>query len=491
MTRPEELPVAVARRPRAARWAWLVPVVVLVIAAWIGWRTWAETGTHVVVRFAEGHGLAPGSEVRYRGIGVGVVRRVELTPDGDAVRVRLDLGPSGERFAREGARFWIVRPQIDLESGVRGAETLLGSRYVAALPGTGDEIHTFAGLPEPLLVPELRPGDLEIVLEASARGNLDAGTLLTYRDVKVGVIVEVRLAPDARAVEARAHVPAEFAPLMRRGTEFHFAGGVDAEWGTRFLFMEFGGQLARILSGGAVALAVPPDPGPCVESGHRFVVHEAAKEEWAEWRPSIPLGLFDAAPAAGSSGAAGESPSLIPVEARLAWKAGFFGGRKEVIGWVLPVTGGLLGPLEVLRAPSDADAGSVTFEVAGEPIGLPLPPRVCGDGIGLLDVPYPGARVAPALRESTESVDCLALRGAGEPALAIPARQLRATPTGFDVDEAVEIEGTWNGAVVVTRVDREFVGILVCDKHLAQVVRPEISVGSTPLSETGDFSPNR
>ncbi|MFG0318859.1 MAG: MlaD family protein [Planctomycetota bacterium JB042] len=467
MTPSEELPTAVARRPRGARWAWFVPLVALAAVAWIGWRTWAETGPRIVVRFAEGHGLAAGAEVRYRGIAVGRVRSVGLSDDGEAVVARLDLGEEGERFAREGARFWVVRPQIDLESGVRGAETLLGSRYVAALPGAGEERHDFDGLDEPLLVPEARAGDLEIVLEAAERGNLDVGTSVTYRDVKVGVVLEVALAPDARSIEARVHVPREFAPLVRERTAFHFAGGVDAEWGTRFLFLEFGGQLARVLSGGAVALAVPPDPGPPVASGHRFTIRAAPEEEWSEWRPSIPLGP-------GPEAREGDLPS--PVAARLTWKAGIFGREKSASGWVLPLAAGLLGPLELLRAPEDADEGSARLTVGGEPVPLSLPPRVCGDGVGLLETTYGGPRASVRLHELAEPVDLLALRGDGEPALSIAARHQRRAGLGLVVDPEVRGEGTWDGAVVVTRAEGAFVGVLRgAGRRGLRVVVPELS----------------
>ena len=351
MTSPDELPTAVAR-PRGARVAWILPLLALVAAAWAGWRHWSHAGPTIAVVFEDGHGLAPDAEVRYRGIAVGTVRAVELDPTDDVVLARIDLGPGADAFARDGARFWIVRPQIDLESGVRGAETLLGPRYVAARPGDGKPRHSFVGLEEPLVVEETRPGDLRVVLEAPERGNLDAGTPLTYRDVQIGVVLDVGLAGDARSVEATAHVPAQFAPLVRERTEFYFDGGVAAEWGSRFLFLEFGGQLTRVLAGGGVALAIPPDPGPAAPDGRRFVVRPAPEEDWETWNPSIPLfggaGRFDGDEPAGDGEASTAEPAPArptPVAARLTWRAGIFRSRHSHEGWVLPTSRGLLGPV--------------------------------------------------------------------------------------------------------------------------------------------------
>ena len=466
MTDPDALPTAVAR-PRGARLAWLLPIAALVATAWVGWRHWSHAGPSIVVTFENGHGLAPDAEVRYRGIAIGEVRDVELDAEQDVVRARIDLGPNADGFARAGARFWVVRPQIDLESGVRGAETLLGRRYISSRPGDGDPQHAFVGLEEPLVVDQSRAGDRHFVLEAKERGNLDAGTPITYRDVQVGVIVDVRLASDARSVEATTHVREEFAPLIRRGTKFYFEGGVAAEWGSRFLFMEFGGQLTRVLSGGGVALAIPPDPGPTAADGHRFEVHSHPEEEWEEWNPSIPL--------FGSREVAAPAPAAPPepLAARLTWREGIFKSKHTHEGWILPTRRGLLGPLRLLRAPPDAAPGTAALSVDGTPVSLRLPPRVRGDGVGLLEAEFEGPSIALDTWDGEEPADCLAVRGGGEPPLALLARHLRPTSVGFDVAKGVVPEGTWDGAVVMTREGLKFVGVLSIGSTGARVVRLE------------------
>jgi hypothetical protein len=58
-----------------------LPSVVLVIVIVVVYLTLSQRGPRIVVRFNEGHGLKAGDAVRHRGITVGEVHRVQLTPD--------------------------------------------------------------------------------------------------------------------------------------------------------------------------------------------------------------------------------------------------------------------------------------------------------------------------------------------------------------------------------------------------------------------------
>ena len=131
----ERLPVAVLKPERRLSAAWIVPLIVLVLAIWLGFSAWRQRGIHVRVQFPEGYGLKVGDDVRYRGITVGEVSDVALAPDLQSVLASLSLHARADQLARVGSRFWVVRPQLRL-SGVAGVETLVGPRYVAVLPGT-------------------------------------------------------------------------------------------------------------------------------------------------------------------------------------------------------------------------------------------------------------------------------------------------------------------------------------------------------------------
>lgn len=60
----------------------------------------------------ENHGLAPGAEVHLRGMPVGDVRRIELSPEGTHVLIHLRIRETFRRTVTEASAFWIARPRL-------------------------------------------------------------------------------------------------------------------------------------------------------------------------------------------------------------------------------------------------------------------------------------------------------------------------------------------------------------------------------------------
>src|SRR5688500_2042273 len=76
-----ELPsAAIVRRPRWS-WAWVLPVLALVLAGVFVYQGLSRRGPLITVEFDEGVGIGPGDPVSYRGVRVGDVTAVELTKD--------------------------------------------------------------------------------------------------------------------------------------------------------------------------------------------------------------------------------------------------------------------------------------------------------------------------------------------------------------------------------------------------------------------------
>ena len=169
-----------------------------------------------MIEFPQGHGLKPGDALRYRGIDIGYVSKVELSGSLSGVEVHIELDQAADSVARQGSRFWIVRPQIDL-TGVSGLETAVGSKYVAVIPGdaAGPVERRFQGMAN-------RPPDslgdagIEIVLRGDDRYGLGPGTPVTWRGVEVGQVIDSRLAPDALHVDTRIHIRQPHRRLLGR-----------------------------------------------------------------------------------------------------------------------------------------------------------------------------------------------------------------------------------------------------------------------------------
>lgn len=277
------LPVAVPVEHRPS-WLWLVPAAALCFALWIVWQVWRDRGTIVTVSFAQGHGIVAGDAVKFRGIEVGQVRDVTLNPQADAVLVRIALRPDAAELAREGTRFWLVRPEFGLQR-VSGLETLIGARYIALSPGGGEPARTFTGLDAPPVVGDRRPGDLQIIIQCARRGSLSPGSPVTFRQVQVGVVESVALSEDATHVEARAVVEAPYAHLVRDNSMFWDSGGIEIGVGLRGLTAAVESPAALIRGG--VSFATPNDAGAPVASGHRFDLADKLEDSWLKWKPAL------------------------------------------------------------------------------------------------------------------------------------------------------------------------------------------------------------
>ncbi len=134
----DEIPKARVRRRRLFRLIWMVPVMAVAVAAYLVFHRMQDFGPEVIVAFSDGGGLRVGqTPVRYRGVQVGEVTNVRLSKDEKKALVRIRLIRSAEGIAREGSRFWIVRPHVGFGQ-VTGLGTVLSGPEIDVLPGKED-----------------------------------------------------------------------------------------------------------------------------------------------------------------------------------------------------------------------------------------------------------------------------------------------------------------------------------------------------------------
>jgi hypothetical protein len=455
----DAVPTATIKPRRRISAAWIVPAVAVVAAAYLAVGAWRDRGIPVTVLLEEGYGLKVGDEVRYRGIPVGEVRAIELDRAGGGIRVTAALSAPAERLARGGSRFWVVRPQLGL-SRVGGLETLVGPRYLAVLPGDGPRRRNFVGLAAPPVVERQEPGDLEVILTASARGGLRRGAPVTFRRVTVGAVLSVGLTSDGGAVEARIHVDKAYAQLIRQGTRFWSVGGLEATLGITGMTLEME-SLEALLAGG-IALATPPDAGDVVRTGHRFELEAEAPEDWVTWQPLVVIGSDLLPPGA---------PLPAPLRARSGWTKGrWISRQRSRQGWVLQTDEGVLGPADLVRPDDEADRETAVLEVAGDVLPLDVSPVWETGGLALLEARVSGASWPMARRRVAEAPeDCLAVADPTASPLPLAASRLGAAAGGWSVDPAVSVDESWHGAAVVARDDGHLLGLLLVEDGEARV----------------------
>ncbi len=288
---PQPIPTAIVRRRRVSL-MWLLPALALAAVAFIVWTQVAQTrGPTITITFTDAGGLEPGSEIIHRGVAVGVVRALALTGDLQSVRITAELRPDAAGLAVAGTRFWLVRPRVSLQ-GITGLDTLIGPRYIALEPGpTGAApLDSFTALPAPPPVPTPTTQALRLILRADRLGTLSPASPVLYREIPVGAVRSVRLAPDATGVLITIDIEPRYAPLVHDSTRFWRSGGVGVDFGLFKGLSVEADSLQSVLSA-SISLATPEKRmGEQAKPGTDFALADAPEEDWLKWRPVIEVG---------------------------------------------------------------------------------------------------------------------------------------------------------------------------------------------------------
>lgn len=285
---PEALPEArVQRRKWKFPVVWVVPVVAAIVAGYLVYGRLHELGPTITIKFSDGSGVKAGqTEIRYRGVPVGDVTGIELAEDQVLVVVTARLRRSGAPVARDGSLFWIVRPEVGIET-IRGLATVITGPYIEVFPGTGEAKSEFTGVDRPPLT--LGRKGLKITLAAAQLGSIRPGSPVSYRGVAVGLATAIELGRDATAAHVQVLIDQRYARLVRIGSRFWTAGGLDVSV-SLFRGLEVNIESLRSLVASGIAFAAPEDPdSPPAKDGTIFPLHDKPQKEWLDWRPKIPI----------------------------------------------------------------------------------------------------------------------------------------------------------------------------------------------------------
>lgn len=235
---------------------WIVPLVALLLAAWLGYQAWQEAGPNIEIRFAEASGIKEGkTEVRYKDVRVGLVQDVELDAQLEQVRVTAEMDPVVADHLTENTRFWLVKPAVGLQ-GITGLDTLLSGVYIGMDPGAeeGKEQRRFEALDSSPAVKSTDTGS-SYQLTARELGSLYIGSPVYYRQVPVGEITGYRLRDDGTGVELKAFIQSPYDQWVTKNSRFWNASGIGMELNSQGMKANVA-SLMSLLAGG-IAFKTP------------------------------------------------------------------------------------------------------------------------------------------------------------------------------------------------------------------------------------------
>ena len=251
---------------------WLVPIVALMAAGWLGIRTLAERGPMITIHVASAEGIEAGkTKIKHHDIELGTVESVKPARDLKSVTLEARMNVYAKPHLTQGARFWVVRPRLSAE-GITGLSTLISGSYIEMDPGDGEEERSFTALDEPPVISADVPGT-RYVLRTDRLGSIIQGAPISFRGIKVGEVLGYQLSDQDGTATVQIFVQSPHDTLVHEGSRFWNASGFTVEVGSSGLRLQTE-SIQAILTGG-IAFDVPPggDTGEVAKAGATFELY--------------------------------------------------------------------------------------------------------------------------------------------------------------------------------------------------------------------------
>lgn len=262
------------RKPflRGASVVWLVPVVALGTALWVGYRSLAERGPLIHISFDNASGVSAGeTELRFRDVAVGLVEEVGFSESLDHVVVSVRLEPDVAPYVDESAQFWVVRPEVTTR-GVTGLDTVLSGVFIQGQwdgdpNGLERDQDGLASAP----LGELGRDGLRLTLRSNREDGFTENTPILFKGIEVGRIGPAQITQDGSAVFSDAIIFAPHDRLVTTATRFWDTSGFRFSLGPNGAEIDFN-SIASLVAGG-ITFDTLVSGGDPVRDGLTFFVY--------------------------------------------------------------------------------------------------------------------------------------------------------------------------------------------------------------------------
>ncbi len=242
-------PTATARRARFSA-IWVIPIIALVVAIFLGYRTISGRGELITVSFQSADGLTSGqTQVKHKNVALGTVESIKLTRDMQTVLVAIRMSRAADRILTDTTRFWVVRPRLS-GSNISGLETLVSGAYIAVDPGTGgNPTKSFKGLESPPGVRSDEPGRTYTLMTYDVK-SIGEGSPIFFRGITVGEVLGYTVPPSGRGpIPVQVFVQHPYDHFVKVDTRFWNDSGVQVGFGGGGIKLQIE-SLQAVLSGG-------------------------------------------------------------------------------------------------------------------------------------------------------------------------------------------------------------------------------------------------
>jgi len=270
---------------------WLIPLLAVAIGGWLAWDTLSKRGPTITISFETAEGLQAGqSQLKFKDIGLGTVKSLDLTPDHARVSVTVETTKQAEPLLTDTTIFWVVAPRL-FAGNLEGLSTLASGSYIGMLPGqtAGKPQRDFVGHEDPPVLEANVPGHT-FELKSGHLGSISLGSPIFFRSLNVGTVLGWDIGDMVESVTIHAFVRAPYDKYVHDGTRFWNASGFSLKLGATGIEVQLESLRALLLGG--IAFDTPEaDVHTAVSAEHHvfplFADQDAAIA--ASYTQSIPL----------------------------------------------------------------------------------------------------------------------------------------------------------------------------------------------------------
>lgn len=270
----------------SAGWlVWILPLIAIVVTAILFINFYVENGKRITITVDDASGVEiEKTKVRYRGLKIGSVKKIELTEDKKDVIVHVLLDEGFESLAVAGSRFSLVKPEVNLQ-GITGLNTLIEGQYIVVLPGdkSGKEKTNFK-LQSPVTTNTLDDTSTYI-LQTSDAESVSIGDSVSFRGIKVGSVTKLYLGDASTLVYIQISLENNYSYLVRENTVFWSKVGVRAKLGLFNTDIKVN-SLDSVLNGG-IEFATPTEAKAMAKNFSKYKILAEPPEGYEKWAPKL------------------------------------------------------------------------------------------------------------------------------------------------------------------------------------------------------------
>lgn len=273
-----DLPHAVIQKKKGISIVWVIPLVAIIIAASLIYKTLIEKGPTITITFKSAEGLeAQKTKIKYKNVTIGEVETVKVGSDLKNIIVTAQLVKESEDYLTQKTRFWVVRARF---SGgiVSGLGTLFSGSYIAIDPGPkGEAKRNFQGLEIPPVVTSDSPGG-HFQLKAPRLGSLEYGSPIYFKGIKVGQVEGYQFSGQKKDLDIKIFIAAPYDRNVYDTTRFWFASGLDVVLDAKGVRINTQSLVSMVIGGLAFDNIDQTMQGSLAKEGHVFPLYDSPED---------------------------------------------------------------------------------------------------------------------------------------------------------------------------------------------------------------------